>query len=119
VTWIVEFSDEVREWYVRLCPEGKAATQRIVVRLEEQGHMLGMPHSRALGGKLRELRFTCEGVARRITYTLDPDRRAVTLTTFRKQRDNERGEVLRARRAQAAHDAAREKIPPAQERKKR
>lgn len=101
--WVVEFSDEVRDWYVSLSPEGKAATQRIVARLEVQGHMLGMPHSRQLGDGLRELRFTCEGVARRITYVLDPDRRAVTLTTFRKQRNNERGEILRARRAQARH----------------
>ncbi|MGB4778779.1 MAG: type II toxin-antitoxin system RelE/ParE family toxin [Microbacterium sp.] len=65
--------------------------------------MLGMPHSRPLGDGLRELRFTCEGVARRITYVLDPERQAVTLTTFRKQRNNERGEILRARRAQARH----------------
>lgn len=108
VQWTVEFSDEVREWYVALSPEGKAATQRIVSRLESQGHMLGMPHSRSLGDGLRELRFTCEGVARRVTYVLDPDRKAVTLTTFRKQRNNERGEVLRARRAQAKHDAARQ-----------
>jgi len=45
---------------------------------------------------------TCESVARRITYVFEPQRRAVTLTTFRKQKQNERGEVLRARRAQAA-----------------
>ncbi|MFT4157665.1 MAG: type II toxin-antitoxin system RelE/ParE family toxin [Microbacterium sp.] len=108
VQWTVEFSNEVREWYVALSPEGKAATQRIVARLETQGHMLGMPHSRQLGDGLRELRFTCEGVARRITYVLDPERTAVTLTTFRKQRNNERGEVLRARRAQAKHEAARQ-----------
>ena len=67
--------------------------------------MLSMPHSRQLGDGLRELRFTCEGVARRITYVLDPERKAVTLTTFRKQRNNERGEVLRARRAQAKREA--------------
>lgn len=103
VQWVVEFSNEVRDWYVSLTPEGKAATQRIVARLEAQGHMLGMPHARQLGDGLRELRFTCEGVARRITYVLDPERRAVTLTTFRKQRNNERGEILRARRAQARH----------------
>ena len=110
--WAVEFSDEVREWYVALSPEGKAATQRIVARLESQGHMLGMPHARSLGDGLRELRFTCEGVARRITYVLDPDRMAVTLTTFRKQRNNERGEVLRARRAHAKHEADRQDETP-------
>ncbi|WP_255247638.1 type II toxin-antitoxin system RelE/ParE family toxin [Kineosphaera limosa] len=71
-------------------------------RLATRGHMLRMPHSRSLGDGLYELRFTCESVSRRITYSFDADRSAVTLTTFRKQRQNERAEVLRARRAQAA-----------------
>lgn len=106
--WTVEFSDEVLTWYRGLTPEGKAAARRVFSRLEEAGHMLGMPLSKQLGDGLRELRFTCEGVARRVTYTLDPERKAVTLTTFRKQRQNERAEILRARRAQAAHEAERQ-----------
>ncbi|WP_125616341.1 type II toxin-antitoxin system RelE/ParE family toxin [Specibacter cremeus] len=106
--WTVSFSEEVREWYVGLSPSGKAAVRRVVTRLEQRGHMLGMPLSRSLGSGLYELRFTCENVARRITYVLDPGRQAVTLTTFRKQRENERAEVLRARRAQAAHAVVRE-----------
>lgn len=101
--WTVEFSDEVLAWYRGLTPEGKAATRRVLTRLEDAGHMLGMPLSRQLGGGLRELRFACEGVARRITYVLEPERRVITLTTFRKQRQNERGEILRARRAQAVY----------------
>lgn len=52
-----------------------------------------------LGSGLRELRFSCEGVARRVTYYFDPERKVIVLTTFRKQRNNERGEVERARRA--------------------
>lgn len=103
--WTVELSDEVRDWYLSLTPAGKKATQRIIALLEDRGHMLAMPHSKQLGGGLRELRFTCENVARRITYVLDPERKAVTLTTFRKQRQNERAEILRARRAQAEHEA--------------
>lgn len=105
--WTVELSDEVLAWYRSLTPEGKAAARRVFSRLEEAGHMLGMPLAKQLGGGLRELRFTCEGVARRVTYVLDPDRQAVTLTTFRKQRHNERTQILRARRAQAAHEAER------------
>jgi len=35
----------------------------------------------------------------RVTYTADPDRQLVTLTTFRKQRQNERNEITRARTA--------------------
>lgn len=109
--WTVELSEEVRVWYVGLSPPGQAAADRILERLEAQGHMLRMPHSKPLGDGLFELRFTCEGVTRRITYVLDPDRQAVTLTTFRKQRQNERAEVLRARRAQAARHAARQAQP--------
>lgn len=100
--WTVELSDEVLSWYTGLTPAGMAATDRILERLATQGHMLRMPHSRSLGDGLYELRFTCESVSRRITYSFDADRSAVTLTTFRKQRQNERAEVLRARRAQAA-----------------
>ncbi|MCB0885766.1 MAG: type II toxin-antitoxin system RelE/ParE family toxin [Propionibacteriaceae bacterium] len=103
--WVVEFSDEVRSWYQGLSPAGKAATDRVIGRLASQGNMLRMPHSRALDGGLYELRFHCENVNRRITYVFDPDRRAVTLTTFRKQQQNERAEILRARRAQAARQA--------------
>jgi hypothetical protein len=36
-------------------------------------------------------------VNQRIIYTVEPKRRVITLTTFRKQRSNERKEVQRAR----------------------
>lgn len=116
--WTVEFSDEVLTWYQGLTPEGKAVTRRVLVRLEDAGHMLGMPLSKQLGGGLRELRFTCEGVARRITYVLEPERRVITLTTFRKQRQNERGEILRARRAQAAHQSTQAATNDARKKRK-
>lgn len=96
--WTVEFSDEVRQWYASLSPAGLATADRILTRLQDVGHELRMPHSRQLGEGLCELRFTCESVARRITYVFEPERRVITLTTFRKQRDNERAEILRARR---------------------
>ena len=38
-------------------------------------------------------------MAQRITYIFDPDQRVITLTTFRKTRSNEQGEIARARRA--------------------
>ena len=101
----MEFSEEVLAWYITLSPTGKAVTDRVVERLASQGHTLRMPHSRSLGDGLFELRFTCEGVNRRITYVFDPNRTAVTLTTFRKQRQNERGEIVRAGLAQAAQRA--------------
>lgn len=102
--WAVELSDEVHAWYMGLSPAGKAAADRIIERSATQGHMLRMPHARSLGDGLYELRFACENVNRRITYVLDTGRRVITLATFRKQRQNERAEVLRARRAQAAQN---------------
>ena len=78
--------------------------------------MLGIPLSKQVGGGLRELRFTCEGVARRITYVLEPERRAITLTILRKQRQNERGEILRARRAQAAYQSTQAATKPPERR---
>ena len=53
--------------------------------------------SRKLDDHLWELRFRCERVNQRITYTVEPERRVITLTTFRKQRSSERREVQRAR----------------------
>ena len=57
-----------------------------------------MPLSRSLGEGLFELRFTLGPTARRITYRLTKDSRIILLTTFRKQSNNERDEVARARK---------------------
>ena len=96
--WEIELSKEVTEWYVALADRDRAFADRAFDRLIELGPQLAMPHSRSLGDGLRELRFSCEGAARRITYYFEAERRAVMLTTFRKQRDVERQEVDRARR---------------------
>jgi len=97
--WTVEIAKEIEDWYATLKSKDKAAADRAFDRLAEHGPALRMPHSRALGGDLLELRFTCENVARRVTYYIDPARLVITLTTFRKQRQNERREIDRARRA--------------------
>lgn len=54
-----------------------------------------------------ELRFTCEGTNRRVTYYIDVQRKVITLTTFRKQRQRERREVARAKQAMRADQEAR------------
>ena len=51
------------------------------------------------GVGLFELRFSLGPTARRITYRFTTDGRIVLLTTFRKQRNNERAEIIRARKA--------------------
>jgi hypothetical protein len=106
--WEIELSDEVEQWYVGLRVRDRAFADRALDRLAADGPALAMPHSRMLGAGLRELRFTCEGVARRVTYYVDVERKVVTLTTFRKQRDNERREIERARKAMGRHQADEE-----------
>ena len=71
----------------------------VVDRLAVLGSQARMPLSRALGDGLFELRFALGPTARRITYRFTRDGRIVLLTTFRKQRNNERKEIDRARRA--------------------
>ena len=95
----MEISPQVEYWYASLKSKDKAMADRAFDRLAELGPALRMPHARPLGGGLFELRFTCEGTARRVTYYIDTRRKVITLTTFRKQRQNERREVSRARRA--------------------
>ncbi len=95
----VELSHEVVVWYARLSARDRAFADRALDRLASDGPALREPHSRALRGGLHELRFTCEGLSRRITYAFGPGREVRALTTFRKQRDVERDEVARARRA--------------------
>jgi hypothetical protein len=94
----VELSDEVVRWYVRLDARGRAFADRALDRLASSGSALRMPQSRALGNGLHELRFTCEGGSRRITYAFDAQGRVQAFTTFRKQRGRERLEIDRAHR---------------------
>ena len=104
--WIVEISPEVENWYATLKSKDKATADRAFDRLTESGPALRMPHARPLGGGLCELRFTCEGTARRVTYFIDTRAKVIPLTTFRMQRQNERREVARARPAMRAGQEA-------------
>ena len=70
-----------------------------VERLAKDGNRPRFPASRAQGDGLFELRVGLDRVARRITFYFADNRRIVLLTTFRKQRQSERAEVRRARRA--------------------
>ncbi len=71
----------------------------VIDRLAVLGSSARMPLSRSLGDGLFELRFTLGSTARRISYRFTKDGRIVLLTTFRKQRSNERNEIARARKA--------------------
>jgi hypothetical protein len=101
----VELHDEIVRWMLDLPDSEWDRVVVIVDRLAILGSTARMPLSRSLGGGLFELRFGLCATARRITYRFTQDGRVVLLTTFRKQRRNERVEVARAR--QVADECAR------------
>lgn len=94
----VELHDEIEVWLNSLGQDDWERVVVIVDRLATLGSIARMPLSRSLGEGVFELRFTLGRTARRITYRFTKDGRIILLTTFRKQRDNERHEVARAKR---------------------
>ena len=99
VMWSVELEPEVEAWIGNLPVADFAMVVARVERLAERGNQLRMPASRSLGEGLFELRFDLHRTSQRITYYFGSGRRIVLLTVFRKQRQNERHEVKRARQA--------------------
>ena len=98
-TWSVEMEPELRTWLEKLSTAEFAAAAFRIDRLAEQGAALRMPHSRALGDGLCELRFDLGRMAQRVTFFFPGDRRVVLLTVLSKQRATERAELDRARAA--------------------
>ncbi|MEI2707219.1 MAG: type II toxin-antitoxin system RelE/ParE family toxin [Ilumatobacteraceae bacterium] len=86
----VELHDEIVEWMDSLDDDEWDRTVMVIDRLVALASTARMPLSRSLGEGLFELRFTLGPTARRITYRFTKDGRIVLLTTFRKQRNNER-----------------------------
>ena len=95
----VELEPEVGEWLASLDTVGFEVAEAHIDLLAEFGSSLRMPHSRALGSGLFELRFDMARQSWRITYWFAGKATIVMLTVFRKQRNNERHEVARARDA--------------------
>ena len=98
----LELHDEVVVWMDSLDDAEWDRTVVVIDRLAALGSTARMPLSRSLGEGLFELRFSLGPTARRIIYRFTKNGRIVLLTTFRKQRNNERNEVTRARQAAVA-----------------
>jgi phage-related protein len=98
----LELHEEVVEWMDMLDEAEWDRTVVVIDRLAALGSSARMPLSRSLGDGLFELRFTLGSTARRITYRFTKDGRIILLTTFRKQRNNERNEIARARKVDEA-----------------
>lgn len=95
----VELHDEITAWLNTLAQDEWERVVVFVDRLAELSWTARMPFSRSLGEGLYEMRFTLGPTARRITYRFTKEGRIILLTTFHKQRNNERNEIARARRA--------------------
>jgi hypothetical protein len=96
---------KARKAAIEKAKKGGGPAQWRAAIFEGGTHTLGEPYARHLGGKARELRFTMDGNAVRITYWLAPDRRIVLRTVFRKARQRESGEVERAQQVQKVCEA--------------
>ncbi|MEK6321927.1 MAG: type II toxin-antitoxin system RelE/ParE family toxin [Acidobacteriota bacterium] len=88
MTWNVTFYNERVEAEILALPSGLLARfLRYAERMETFGPDLGMPHTRAMGGGLFELRMkAAEGIAR-VFYCTVIDRRIVFLHQFVKKTD--------------------------------
>ena len=84
--WSIVYSSAVTRDEVLGLPSGLLARYlRYADRMEQFGPDLGMPHTRAMGRGLFELRLTsAEGIAR-VMYCTLPDRRIVVLHAFEKK----------------------------------
>lgn len=94
--WSISHSAEVEKWYGSLNNDDRRRASRAFERLKQDGPALREPQAKSLGDGLRELRFKCQGVNTRVTYHRNGNEFR-TLTVFRKQRQNERNHVERAR----------------------
>ena len=95
----VELELEVSDWLTALPRRHVGRVIDHINLLEERGVHLGEPHTRQWRGKLRELRFTLDGDAIRITYYIASGRRIIHLTVFRKTARREETEIARAEAA--------------------
>jgi phage-related protein len=96
VSWKVTFHSQRVEDEILTLPSGFVARfLRYAERMEVFGPDLGMPHTRAMGGGLFELRIkAAEGIAR-VFYCTMVDRRIVFLHQFVKKTDKTPARELR------------------------
>jgi hypothetical protein len=92
----VRLSKEVGKWYNKLPKSQQLIADNALHELATHGPALSMPYARKLGPDTWELRFPIGKEERRVTYTFSERDHAVTLTTFRKQRQRDQPQVSRA-----------------------
>jgi phage-related protein len=108
VAWTVSFYSQRVEDDILALPAGLVARfLRYAERMEAFGPDLGMPHTRAMGGGLFELRLkAAEGIAR-VFYCTVVDRRIVVLHQFVKKTAKTPArelQIARRRMKEVSHD---------------
>lgn len=108
VIWAVTFYSQRVEDEILTLPAGILARfLRYAERMESYGPDLGMPHTRAMGGGIFELRIkAAEGIAR-VFYCTVVHRRVVFLHQFVKKTDKTPSrelDVARRRMKEVKHD---------------
>ncbi len=80
-SWTIEYwldTDEIKKWFENLSEEAAESVYKELGLLETFGNMLKLPHSKALGDKLFELRERRFGY--RVYYTFHGKKVIVLLT---------------------------------------
>lgn len=95
----VYLENEVNAWLIGLSEKDYARVWFYLDLLAARGPLLSEPYTKQLAGKLRELRFHLGTEPIRLTYWIAPGRHIVMLTVFRKTRQRDASQVMRARRA--------------------
>jgi phage-related protein len=82
---IVYFSDDVQQAILKFPPGLQARYIHLTERMRNFGPDLGMPHTRAMGKGLFELRFKSKEGIGRIFFCTRPSRRIIMLHSFIKK----------------------------------
>ncbi|MCY1703759.1 type II toxin-antitoxin system RelE/ParE family toxin [Deinococcus sp. SL84] len=83
MTWEVEYTDELGDWWETLSEAEQESVAATVGLLEARGPALGFPHSSGITTSrhdhMRELRIQHAGRPYRLLYAFDPRRHAILL----------------------------------------
>jgi hypothetical protein len=83
MTWDVEYTDELGDWWNGLTEDEQISVDAAVRLLQERGPNLGHPHTSGIESSrhpnMRELRIQYKGRPYRVLYAFDPRRSAILL----------------------------------------
>lgn len=93
MSWNIKFADSVEKWLNKLTHQQLKSVAKEMRLLELSGHELKLPHSKALGKRLFELRERKFGY--RLYYTFDQEQSIVLL--YAGNKSSQRIDIKKAR----------------------